>query len=381
MEVREADVRALLELVNESNAHRSLRSFREGILPGLKRIVPSDWCSYNEVEAERGFVLMDPPDKLAMFEDAGATLARNSANHPLISYYTRTRDGRAYKLSDFVTREQLHALPVYEEIFSRIGVEHQIAFTLPSQPTVVIGIALSRGERPDFGERERTLLNIVRPALVQAYRNVAAYARLNATLRMLSRGLTDRGEGVVTLGREGAIEFVSPGARLLLEGRYPDWSGRGGRLPEALTAAIRQARAGARAGGASAGAVPVIVPGDGGSIVVRLVPARGYEEPDALLMEARAEPLGVGQVRALGLTQRQAEVLRLVALGSSTEQVATTLAISTATVRKHLEHVYDRLGVTSRTAAVATAWAGAEVAGGELDEEPAPQPASAPGPR
>jgi DNA-binding CsgD family transcriptional regulator len=381
MEVREADVRALLELVNESNAHRSLRGFREGILPGLKRIVPSDWCSYNEVEAERGFVLMDPPDQLDVFDDPGATLARNSGNHPLISYYTRTRDGRAYKLSDFVTREQLRQLPVYEEIFSRIGVEHQIAFTLPSQPTVVIGVALSRGDRPDFGERDRMMLNLLRPALVQAYRNVAAYARLQATLRAVSRGLDDRGDGIVTFGRDGAIEFVSPVARRLLEGRFPHWSGRGGRLPQPLVDALEHARVASRTEGAAAGALPVIVPGDDGSLVVRLVPARGAGEPDALLLEARAEPLAVEQVRALGLTRRQAEVLRLVALGSSTEQVADALAISAATVRKHLEHVYDRLGVTSRTAAVATAWAGAEVAGGELDEEPAPPPAPAAGPR
>lgn len=245
----------------------------------------------------------------------------------------------------------------------------------------MIGIALSRGDRPDFGERDRTMLNLLRPALVQAYRNVAAYTRLQATLRAISRGLDDRGEGVVTFARDGAIEFVSPAARRLLERRFPDWSGRGGRLPQPLVDALERARRASRAEGTAAGALPVILAGEDGSLVARLVPARGSGEPDALLLEARAEPLSVEQVRALGLTRRQAEVLRLVALGSSTEQVAAALAISTATVRKHLEHVYDRLGVTSRTAAVATAWAGAEVAGGELDEEPAAPPTPGAGPR
>lgn len=365
--LREADVRALLELVGESNAHRSLRGFREGILPALRRLVPCEFASYNEVEPERAFVLMDPPDQLAIFDDPGTLLARTSVSHPLISRYARTRDGRAYKLSDFVTSEQLHRLPVYEEIYSRLGVEHQIAVTLPSQPTVVIGLALSRDGRRDFGERDRTVLDLARPALVQAYRNVAAYARLHATLRALSRGLAERGEGVVTLGRGGTIEFVSPAARELLEAGFPAWSVRSGRLPAALADALAAQRAAARASGTAPGAIPVVVPGEHGALVARLVAARGGDEPDALLLEARREALGVEQVRALGLTRRQAEVLRLVALGSATEQVGAALGISAATVRKHLEHVHARLGVSSRAAAVATAWAGAEVAGGELD--------------
>lgn len=365
--LREADVRLLLELVAESNGHRNLRSFREGLLPGLRRLVPCDSASYNEVEAERAFVLSDPADMLDVFDDAGAVLARNAGNHPLISQYARTRDGRAYKLSDFVTQPELRRLPVYEEIFGPLGVRHQIAITLPSQPTVVIGLALSRTRVLDFDERDRTVLNLVRPALVQAYRNVAAYARLHATLRALSRGLGERGEGVVTFGRDGAIEFVSPAARRLLEASFPGWGGRAGRLPQELADALAAARAAARADGAIGAGAPVVVAGKDRSLVARLVGARGSDEPDALLLEARAEPLGVEAVRALGLTRRQAEVLRQVALGRSTDDVARALGISGATVRKHLEHVYDRLGVTSRAAAVATAWAGVEVAGGELE--------------
>jgi DNA-binding CsgD family transcriptional regulator len=365
--LREADVRALLELVAESNSHRSLRGFREGILPGLRRLVPCEISSYNEIEPERAYVISYPEDALDVFDNPHEVLARNAATHPLIQHYVRTRDGRAYKVSDLMTREQLLRTQTYEEIFSKIGIEHQIAITLPSQPTVVIGLALGRDGRRDFDERDRTVLNLVRPALIQAYRNVAAYARLHATLRAVSRGLGERGEGVVTFGRDGAIEFVSPAARRLLQTSFPDWSGRGGRLPQGLADELAAARAVARSEGAIGAGAPVVVVGEDRSLVARLVGARGSDEPDALLLEARAEPLGVDAVRALGLTRRQAEVLRLVALGRSTDEVATGLGISGATVRKHLEHVYDRLGVTSRAAAVATAWAGVEVAGGELE--------------
>ena len=54
----------------------------------------------------------------------------------------------------------------------------------------------------------------------------------------------------------------------------------------------------------------------------------------------------------VALTDRQREVLRLVRLGLANKQIAQALKISTGTVRKHLEHVYERLGVQSRTAAL-----------------------------
>jgi len=53
------------------------------------------------------------------------------------------------------------------------------------------------------------------------------------------------------------------------------------------------------------------------------------------------------------LTPRQWEVLRLVAKGAGNRQIARTLGISDATVRRHLENAFFRLGVQCRTEAVA----------------------------
>jgi DNA-binding CsgD family transcriptional regulator len=53
------------------------------------------------------------------------------------------------------------------------------------------------------------------------------------------------------------------------------------------------------------------------------------------------------------LTPREREVLRLVARGQTNREVAHTLWISPHTVRTHLENVFEKLGVTSRAAAVA----------------------------
>ncbi|WP_330476347.1 helix-turn-helix transcriptional regulator [Terrabacter sp. C0L_2] len=68
-----------------------------------------------------------------------------------------------------------------------------------------------------------------------------------------------------------------------------------------------------------------------------------------LHLRRRAELHGLSS-----LTPRQWEILHLVAMGATNLQIAHRLLISEGTVRKHLEHAYARLGVVSRTEAVAT---------------------------
>ena len=53
------------------------------------------------------------------------------------------------------------------------------------------------------------------------------------------------------------------------------------------------------------------------------------------------------------LTRREREVMLLVADGLSNAEMASVLVVERSTVRKHLEHIYEKLGVRSRTAALA----------------------------
>ena len=55
------------------------------------------------------------------------------------------------------------------------------------------------------------------------------------------------------------------------------------------------------------------------------------------------------------LSAREIEVLQLVAKGSSNREIGKSLHISTATVKTHLIHIFNKLGVTDRTAAVTVA--------------------------
>jgi two-component system nitrate/nitrite response regulator NarL len=55
------------------------------------------------------------------------------------------------------------------------------------------------------------------------------------------------------------------------------------------------------------------------------------------------------------LNERELEILSFVALGKSTPEIAAELHLSSATIKTHLQKIYDRLGVSDRTSAVVAA--------------------------
>ena len=161
----------------------------------------------------------------------------------LCSHPVRTGDLRGVvKTSDFYSTLQWHSTGMYIDCIRPQGLEHHLGVTLPELPEMAgpgryLRLFLHRGPGPDFSERDRALLVLLRPHLHQAY--------LDAERR-----------------------------------RHP--------VPQ--------------------------------------------------------------------LTPRQNGLLRLVAAGHTNSQIARRLGISETTVRSHLENIYERLGVSSRTAAVTRAF-------------------------
>jgi DNA-binding CsgD family transcriptional regulator len=125
---------------------------------------------------------------------------------------------------------------------------------------------------------------------------------------------------VVVLGRGGRIEHASLRARRLLRGHD--------------LGSLRRLEL----------ATPE------GRVTVRRVDG----DPVLLLLDEVAQPrLDEERAAAFRLTRRETEILSLVALGHTSEQIAIILSVSVRTVDKHVEHALEKLGVSSRREAVA----------------------------
>lgn len=92
-----------------------------------------------------------------------------------------------------------------------------------------------------------------------------------------------------------------------------------------------------------------------GPLVVRRFAERDRNDLQMLVLEERGSPPGPAALMALHLTAREAEVLYWMAQGKSNPDIAIILGANVRTVHKHAEHIFQKLGVETRNAAMLAA--------------------------
>jgi DNA-binding CsgD family transcriptional regulator len=334
------DTELLLELVGEAYSFRNLAQFRTGMMDLLGRVVPYDSAGFNEVSPQETF-------SITTFEQTSEqidTFSRLAFENPLISRIQRTGDGRPYRISDMIDQDTFHALAVYQQFYRHFAVEYQVALVLPSSAPLIVGIALCR-EHQDFNDHEVSLLALARPYLMHAYRNAELWGEREAMLAALQEGLDTVGRHVVVLDPHGRVEFATDGAHKLL----------GPQLRTILPGEVSRWLASHPI--PRAAAPPLRLAGRDGQILVRVLPSSRDDQRQVLLLEPGDGELTIAALRALGLTDRQAQSLHLLTLGRTPTETAARLGIARRTLDKHLQHAYSKLGVNTLTQATDSAWA------------------------
>ncbi len=161
----------------------------------------------------------------------------------------------------------------------------------------------------------------------------------NARATRLAREAVDvAGLGTVVLDRQGRVAWRSPQATLWLEAAFSGDAAAVGWLSRALTQ--REAYT----------AMP-----DNTRLVARNMGQSGISESILVLNLAAAGPAQTSRQPEVPLTPRETEVLSWLAKGKTNRDIADILGMSHRTVNKHLEHIFEKLGVETRSAATAIA--------------------------
>ena len=347
------DLEAFLLFLRGIYGHLDLESFAAHVVSALPEIIPSELTSYSEVNPRRqaAIWIMDPvpPD----FPKLMRAFERHVREQPRVHPYGRTHDGHNLKVSEFLARSQHQRLGFYDEIHRMIGAKYQIATELPTSPPLSIGISLNRSES-HFSEREQLLLDMLRPHLAQAHRNAEAATELRKYLGSTRQAVEELDRGVIVLTVGGRVQWCTNRARRLVSEHFGPFQSAD-RLPQELQRWVDRQRSIVLADGAIAPITgPLILERLGQRLVVRFVPDHA-ENRHLLLLEKQILPFSTATLTSLGLTRREAEILVWIARGKTNTEIADLLYISLRTVKKHLEHIYQKLGVESRTEAVSRA--------------------------
>lgn len=325
------DASALLAFVSELKDVDDALPFSPRVLRRLRELIPCDDVTYSELDPRRRRSRLqvwtdgdaDGVDTGAGDGEAFDAFWRLRSTHPVCGYRQATGNWtEPLKASDFVTLDGFRRTAIYDALY-RDELDHWLDFGLPAEPDRTRVFIFVRRGGADFGERDRLVATLVRPHLEARARDVETAARATAALAAVEDRSDSEARLVVLCAASGVIEFAAPAARALLK-RYLGVDN--GRLPPALLSRRQFA----------------LEDGDG-KLTVRIARTGGLR---LVLLEERNLRLG-------RLTQREREVLDLVAAGRTNVEIASMLELASGTIAKHLEHVYEKLGVRTRTAAAA----------------------------
>jgi DNA-binding NarL/FixJ family response regulator len=328
------DASALLAFVSELRALEDPLPFPPRLLAGLRSLIDADRVHYSELNpVERRSILQVwhmTDDEAGLFWGEDETFNPDEDlfwslrdTHPLCGYRSSGDDWTtALKVSDFVNLREFRRTPIYDALY-REEIDHWLDVGLEREPARTRVFIFTRFDQSDFDERDRLVAALLQPHLAKRAEEAEAALRATEALAAIEEGTIEEARRVVLCSASGVIEFGSASSRALLK-HYLGLDN--GRVPASLLAR-RELRL-----------------RDGGrSLYVRIART---DNMHLLMLEEH-------DARAQRLSPRERQVLELAACGRENEGIALELGIAPATVAKHLEHVYRKLGVQNRTAAAA----------------------------
>ncbi len=269
---------------------------------------------------------------------------QHSSEDPVYTARLRLTHRHAGSVQDFMSTSEFEQTNAYNQVWRPLGARRLLASYNPGR--LGFRIAAVRGSSVDFDAAETMLLNAIA-------RHVDA-----ATLGLVRRngGKLPTRQGPIAIqtcswlvcDRSGAILRFDEGAA----DHYRVCLGPAALMDRVPLMWVREyeSRLAGRPG------TPQKHERSGRSVTAYIAPIRGSDgEFSVFFVEEPASVDPTQRLMALGLSRREAEVLRWISEGKTNPEIGIILGISELTAKKHVENVLRKLGVPTRTLAAARA--------------------------
>jgi DNA-binding CsgD family transcriptional regulator len=196
--VSEQDLRTLLGIVACEREDLPPHGLPPSLLADLLSLIRCDGVNFFGMDTGQQTFWFDqqvPPDNDGVGVDV-QVFWENYRGSDFCTYCARSGDLRSVtKLSDFYSARRWHSTALYSDYFRLWGTERALLMVLPAGPASGSGrtvrLEFCRDERgaPDFSERDRALLALLRPHLHQAYLDAERRRHSTSTLTPRQREL------------------------------------------------------------------------------------------------------------------------------------------------------------------------------------------------
>jgi len=157
-------------------------------------------------------------------------------------------------------------------------------------------------------------------------------------------------QGAVVFGNTGEITQTTEFTEKMLKKYFSESNYKPDGIPDELAAWMGSNDSSEDSDDIDVVEEPYLVEIDGDSLRIQLIIDNAAQSKTLLFKETlQIKPKALMR---LGLTKREAEVLFLLTKGKTNPEIGILLSISMRTVQKHVEHIYIKLGVETRTAAM-----------------------------
>src|SRR5260221_5324890 len=336
----------------------SLESFASSGLDRLPRLVASEVTTLSICALARGRRTVFSTPNRVFSAGERASFDAHFHEHPLVLYHSKTPGGTTHRISDSLTNSQFRRTPLYADYYRCVGIDHVMALPLYVDRRFLVSFVFNR-KRRDFNEAERDALDLLRPQLAALFGQALSQERTRSLLTQLDSLATPDGWSAIELDSERRLVRASEATRERIKACWPHWKGgEGARLPEVVDRWMQERLEAAESLAGTAASGSLTVGRSGKALRVRLVPNPASGGGFLLFVSLAVEADFPASAAGTTLTPREREVLQWAAAGQTNVGICAILDTSPRTVEKHFEHVFEKLGVETRMAAVMRLLAG-----------------------
>jgi DNA-binding CsgD family transcriptional regulator len=359
--LNERDLRGAMSVLGSlAESSADCQSFVAAALEQLTTIVASELTTLSICDLRRAHRHVVGRQGEALSGADRAAFDQHFHNHPLVRFHGSHPGGPTQRISDCLDAGVFRNSALHADYYRRIGINFVMALPLQIDTDHVISVVFNRSHR-DFRDAERGVLDAVRLPLAALYRKLVACEEAGVGLKCVSDLAVGNGWQMMRVARGGCIQDASADALRLLRQFFPhDAMDSGSHLPTRLAEWFSRSRSWGLDRPAASAGQHFTASRLGMKLTVHFLPDPLDASTGYFLMKGEHLALRAEHLSELPLTGREREILPLVAAGKTNAEIGTVLAISGRTVQKHLEHIFQKLGVETRMAAAVRALTAAD---------------------